>query len=73
MAWGLTRRDRGRTGGHPVRAAQPKGSTRRGKPDLIDAHLAVLAALQLNAGHLPTRRADGDREALQILRGAAVT
>ena len=39
----------------------------RGKSDPIDAHLAVLAALRLDAGKLPAPRADGDREALRIL------
>jgi transposase len=38
-----------------------------GKSDPIDAHLAVLAALRLDAGKLPVPRADGDREALRIL------
>lgn len=33
----------------------------------MDAHLAVLYALQLDADKLPTPRADGDREALRIL------
>jgi transposase len=33
----------------------------------IDAHLAVLAALRLDANRLPALRADGDREALRIL------
>jgi transposase len=48
---------------------QPARKTRRGKgkSDPIDAHLAVLAALQLDAERLPTPRADGDREALRIL------
>jgi transposase len=51
---------------------QPNRKTRRGKgkSDPIDAHLAVLAALRLNADKLPTPRADGDREALRILLGA---
>src|SRR3954454_24134239 len=39
----------------------------KGKSDPIDAHLAVLTALRLNADRLPTPRADGDREALRIL------
>src|SRR3954449_9805665 len=42
----------------------------KGKSDPIDAHLAVLAALRLDADRLPTPRADGDREALRILLGA---
>ena len=48
---------------------QPHRKTRRGKgkSDPIDAHLAVLAALRLDADRLPTSRADGDREALRIL------
>lgn len=41
-----------------------------GKSDPIDAHLAVLAALRLDADRLPAVRADGDREALRILLGA---
>jgi transposase len=45
----------------------PRG---KGKSDPIDAHLAVLAALRLDADRLPTPRADGDREALRILLGA---
>ena len=51
---------------------QPHRKTRRGKgkSDPIDAHLAVLAALRLDADRLPTPRADGDREALRILLGA---
>src|SRR4051795_4118944 len=39
----------------------------KGKSDPIDAHLAVLAALRLDADRLPRPRADGDREALRIL------
>jgi transposase len=42
----------------------------RGKSDPIDAHLAVLTALRLDADRLPTPRSDGDREALRILLGA---
>jgi transposase len=42
----------------------------RGKSDPIDAHLAVLSALRLDADRLPAMRADGDREALRILLGA---
>ena len=51
---------------------QPHRNTRRGKgkSDPIDAHLAVLTALRLDADRLPTPRADGDREALRILLGA---
>jgi transposase len=47
-----------------------RGERRRGKSDRIDAHLAALHALRLNAGRLPVPRADGDREALRILLGA---
>jgi len=48
---------------------QPHRKARRGKgkSDPIDAHLAVLAALRLDADRLPLPRADGDREALRIL------
>jgi len=48
---------------------QPSRRQRRGKgkSDPIDAHLAVLAALRLDAGQLPVPRADGDRETLRIL------
>lgn len=51
---------------------QPTRKQRRGKgkSDPIDAHLAVLSALRLDADRLPTVRADGDREALRILLGA---
>ncbi|MDQ3765635.1 MAG: IS110 family transposase [Actinomycetota bacterium] len=52
-----------------IECEQPTRKTRRGKgkSDPIDAHLAVLTALQLDAEKLPTPRADGDREALRIL------
>jgi transposase len=52
-----------------VECEQPRRKQRRGKgkSDPIDAHLAVLAALRLDAGRLPVPRADGDREALRIL------
>ena len=52
-----------------IEAEQPTRQTRRGrgKSDPMDAHLAVLYALQLDADKLPTPRADGDREALRIL------
>jgi transposase len=52
-----------------VEAEQPSRRARRGKgkSDPIDAHLAVLFALSLDADKLPTPRADGDREALRIL------
>jgi transposase len=43
---------------------------RRGKSDPIDAHLAALHILRLDADRLPTPRSDGDREALRILLGA---
>jgi transposase len=51
---------------------QPNRRQRRGKgkSDPIDAHLAVLSALRLDADRLPAMRADGDREALRILLGA---
>lgn len=52
-----------------IECEQPARRARRGKgkSDLIDAHLAVLTALQLDAARLPVPRADGDREALRIL------
>jgi transposase len=52
-----------------IEAEQPTRKARRGKgkSDQIDAHLAVLFALSLDADRLPTPRADGDREALRIL------
>jgi transposase len=52
-----------------IEAEQPSRKARRGKgkSDPIDAHLAVLFALGLDAEKLPTPRADGDREALRIL------
>lgn len=52
-----------------IECEQPTRKTRRGKgkSDPIDAHLAVLTALGLNADKLPTPRSDGDREALRIL------
>jgi transposase len=52
-----------------IECEQPGRGQRRGKgkSDPIDAHLAVLAALRLDAGRLPVPRADGDREALRIL------
>jgi transposase len=52
-----------------IECEQPTRKTRRGKgkSDPIDAHLAVLTALRLDAARLPTPRADGDREALRIL------
>jgi transposase len=51
---------------------QPHRKARRGKgkSDPIDAHLAVLTALRLDASQLPIPRADGDREALRILLSA---
>ncbi len=54
-----------------IECEQPARKDRRGrgKSDSIDAHLAVLAALRLDAEQLPTPRADGDREALRILLG----
>ncbi len=55
-----------------VECEQPTRTARRGKgkSDAIDAHLAVLSALQLDADRLPTPRADGDREALRMLLNA---
>jgi transposase len=52
-----------------IECEQPARRQRRGKgkSDPIDAHLAVLAALRLDASRLPAPRADGDREALRIL------
>jgi transposase len=52
-----------------IECEQPTRKTRRGtgKSDPIDAHLAVTAALALDAAKLPAPRADGDREALRIL------
>jgi transposase len=47
-----------------------KADRRRGKSDPIDAHLAALQVLRLDADRLPVPRADGDREALRILLGA---
>jgi transposase len=47
-----------------------RAERRRGKSDPIDAHLAALHALRLDADRLPAPRADGDREALRILLGA---
>ena len=55
-----------------IECEQPHHTQRRGKgkSDSIDAHLAVLTALRLDADRLPTPRADGDREALRILLNA---
>src|ERR687894_1066325 len=55
-----------------IECEQPHRTARRGKgkSDPIDAHLAVLTALGLDADRLPTPRADGDREALRILLSA---
>jgi transposase len=55
-----------------IECEQPNRKARRGrgKSDPIDAHLAVLTALRLDADRLPTPRSDGDREALRILLGA---
>ncbi len=52
-----------------IESGRPSRKQRRGKgkSDPVDAHLAVLAALRLDAGRLPVPRADGDREALRIL------
>src|ERR671912_283077 len=55
-----------------IECEQPSRKVRcgKGKSDPIDAHLAVLAALRLDADRLPSPRADGDREALRILLSA---
>jgi transposase len=55
-----------------IEVGRPARAQRRGlgKSDPIDAHLAVLTALRLDADRLPTPRADGDREGLRILLGA---
>lgn len=54
-----------------VEVERPKRSDRRrGKSDPIDAHLAALHTLRLDAERLPTPRADGDREAMRILLSA---
>ncbi len=55
-----------------IECEQPARKQRRGKgkSDPIDAHLAVLAALRLDADRIPELRAVGDREALRILLGA---
>jgi transposase len=52
-----------------IECEQPGRRQRRGKGKSgpIDAHLAVLAALRLDASRLPVPWADGDREALRIL------
>jgi transposase len=52
-----------------VEVERPKREQRRGrgKSDPIDARLAALATLRMDADRLPTPRADGDREALRIL------
>ena len=56
-----------------VEVERPKRSDRRrGKSDPIDAHLAALHTLRLDADRLPTPRADGEREALRILLGARI-
>lgn len=47
-----------------------RADRRRGKSDPIDAHLAALQVLRMDADRLPTPRADGDREALRILLSA---
>jgi transposase len=52
-----------------VEVEQPKRQQHRGrgKSDPIDAHLAALQVLRMDAERLPMPRADGDREALRIL------
>lgn len=44
-----------------------RGERRHGKSDPIDARLAALQVLRMDADRLPIPRADGDREALRIL------
>ncbi len=54
-----------------IECERPNRKARRaGKSDPIDAHLAVLFALRLDTERLPVPRADGDREAVQILLSA---
>ena len=56
--------------GMPVIELERPARTQRrslGKTDAIDAVLGARKALSLDAGALPTPRADGDREALRIL------
>jgi transposase len=54
-----------------VEVQRPKrGERRAGKSDPIDARLAALQVLQLDADRLPIPRADGAREALRILLSA---
>lgn len=54
-----------------VEVERPKrAARRRGKSDSLDAHLAALSTLRLDATRLPTPRADGEREALRILLSA---
>jgi transposase len=52
-----------------IECEQPTSRRRRGrgKSDPIDAHLAVLTALAMDATQQPTPRAYGDREAQRIL------
>ena len=52
-----------------VEVERPKREQRRGrgKSDPIDAHLAGLQVLRMDADRLPIPRADGDWEALRIL------
>jgi hypothetical protein len=54
----------------PVSGTSGSSVIRQYRARAIDAHLAVRAALRLDADHLPALRADGDREALRILLGA---
>lgn len=57
------------TGLQVIEAEKPRRADRRGhgKTDRIDAHLAAVKALNLDAHILSTPRADGHREALRIL------
>src|SRR5690349_10081993 len=75
MCGTVPRADRSGAADRRGRAAQAQCPAGKGKPDAIDAHLAVLAALRLDASRLPAprgdgERGDGDREALRILLGA---
>lgn len=55
-----------------IEPEQPVHPLRRGKgqPSPVDAHVAALTALHLDADRLSTSRAEADRDALRILLGA---
>jgi transposase len=54
-----------------VEVERPKrAERRRGKSDPIDARIAALQTLRMDAGRLPTPRHDGPREAMRILLSA---